>query len=43
MKEEAGFSIKDIAEIQNVTPEAAKSRLRYAYQKLRAALADEAG
>ncbi len=35
LREESGFSIKEIAEIQEITTEAAKSRLRYAYQKLR--------
>jgi RNA polymerase sigma-70 factor (ECF subfamily) len=35
LREEAGFSIKEIALIQGVTQEAAKSRLRYAYKKLR--------
>ena len=35
LREEQGFSIKEIAVIQNVTPEAAKSRLRYAYKKLK--------
>ncbi|MCB1646561.1 MAG: sigma-70 family RNA polymerase sigma factor [Pseudomonadales bacterium] len=35
LREECGFSIADIAVIQGITAEAAKSRLRYAYQKLR--------
>ena len=35
LREEAGFSVKEIALIQGVTQEAAKSRLRYAYKKLR--------
>ncbi len=38
LREEQGFSIRDIAEIQGIDPEAAKSRLRYAYRKLRNAL-----
>ena len=38
LREEQGFSIRDIAEIQGIDPEAAKSRLRYAYSKLRDAL-----
>ncbi len=35
LREESGFSIAEIAEIQGVGVEAAKSRLRYAYQKMR--------
>jgi len=35
LREEQGFSIKEIAVIQNVSAEAAKSRLRYAYKKLK--------
>ncbi len=35
LREELGFSIRDIAEIQGAPPEATKSRLRYAYKKLR--------
>ncbi len=42
LREESGFSVREIAEIQDVTLEAAKSRLRYAYQKLRARLVDQA-
>ncbi|HAK52065.1 MAG TPA: hypothetical protein DCM54_09220 [Gammaproteobacteria bacterium] len=38
MREEQGFSVKDIAEIQGVTVEAAKSTLRYAFGKLRNSL-----
>ena len=38
LREEAGLALKEIAEIQGITTEAAKSRLRYAYQKLRDAL-----
>ncbi len=35
LREESGFSIREIAEIQGISKEAAKSRLRYAYAKLR--------
>ncbi len=35
LKEEAGFSIDEIADITGVSHEAAKSRLRYAMKKLR--------
>jgi RNA polymerase sigma factor (sigma-70 family) len=35
LREDTGFSISDIAEIQGITFETAKSRLRYAYAKLR--------
>ncbi|MFT7382942.1 MAG: RNA polymerase sigma factor (sigma-70 family) [Urechidicola sp.] len=35
LREDAGFSISDIAKIQGITFETAKSRLRYAYAKLR--------
>ena len=35
LREEAGFSVNDIASIQGISSEAAKSRLRYAYKKLR--------
>ncbi|MFT7689080.1 MAG: RNA polymerase sigma factor (sigma-70 family) [Candidatus Azotimanducaceae bacterium] len=35
LREESGFSIRDIAKIQEISSEAAKSRLRYAYKKLR--------
>ena len=38
LKEEAGLSIDEIAATTGVTYEAAKSRLRYAYRKLRAQL-----
>jgi len=41
LREESGFSVKEIAEIQDISVEAAKSRLRYAYQKLRIRLADQ--
>ncbi len=41
LREESGFSVKEIAQIQGITAEAAKSRLRYAYQKLRTSLADQ--
>ncbi len=43
LREEAGFSIKEIADIQTITQEAAKSRLRYAYKKLRQLLTDIPG
>lgn len=35
LREEAGFALREIAEIQGISLEAAKSRLRYAYKKLR--------
>ena len=35
LREDAGFSVTDIAAIQGTTFETAKSRLRYAYAKLR--------
>ena len=38
LREECGFSVKEIAEIQGVGVEAAKSRLRYAYGNLRESL-----
>lgn len=41
LREESGFSIREIAEIQGITAEAAKSRLRYAYRKLRLRLKDQ--
>lgn len=41
LREEAGFAIREIAEIQDITIEAAKSRLRYAYRKLREAMGEE--
>ena len=37
--EEAGLSVDDIARVTNVNRETAKSRLRYAVRKLRAAIA----
>ena len=40
LREEAGLALKEIAEIQGISIEAAKSRLRYAYQKLRRALSE---
>lgn len=40
LREESGLSLDDIASVTGVTMEAAKSRLRYAIAKLRAALAD---
>ena len=41
LREEGGFSIDEIAEITGVNNETAKSRLRYAVNKLRAGLQDE--
>ena len=41
LREESGFSVREIAEIQDISVEAAKSRLRYAYGKLRKRLADQ--
>ena len=41
LREEFGFSVKEIAEIQDISVEAAKSRLRYAYGKLRMRLAEQ--
>ena len=41
LREESGFSVKEIAEIQDISVEAAKSRLRYAYGKLRERLAGQ--
>lgn len=38
LREENGFCVKEIADIQGITAEAAKSRLRYAYAKLRTAI-----
>jgi len=38
LREENGFCVKEIAEIQDISAEAAKSRLRYAYAKLRTAI-----
>jgi RNA polymerase sigma-70 factor (ECF subfamily) len=43
LREEVGFSIREIADIQTITQEAAKSRLRYAYRKLRQQLTDTRG
>lgn len=40
LREEGGLSLEEIAEATGVTAETAKSRLRYALAKLRAALAD---
>ena len=40
LREEGGFSIDEIAEITGVNNETAKSRLRYAVNKLRAGLKD---
>lgn len=41
LREEGGFSIGEIAEITGVNNETAKSRLRYAVNKLRTGLKDE--
>lgn len=41
LREECGFSVREIADIQQVSLEATKSRLRYAYAKLREAMGDE--
>ena len=38
LREEGGLGLQDIAEVTGVTPETAKSRLRYALAKLRRAL-----
>ena len=38
LREEAGLSLEEIAEVTGVTPETAKSRLRYAVAKLREGL-----
>jgi len=38
LKHVAGFSIKEIAELQNEKPETVKSRLRYAFERLRQTL-----
>ncbi len=40
LREESGFSIREIAEIQGISKEAAKSRLRYAYAKLRLVISE---
>ena len=41
LREQSGFSVKEIGNIQNISTEAAKSRLRYAYKKLRVLLKDK--
>lgn len=41
LKEEAGMSVLEIADVMNVNQETAKSRLRYAMKKLREGLQDE--
>ena len=43
LKHEAGFSVKDIAEVIGVGEETAKTRLRYAMQKIRASMENEGG
>ena len=40
LREEAGLTVAEIAEVTGVNAEAAKSRLRYAVKKLRAGLTD---
>ena len=40
LREECGFSVREIADIQQASLEATKSRLRYAYAKLREALGE---
>ena len=40
LREENGFCIKEIAVIQGISAEAAKSRLRYAYAKLRVGISE---
>lgn len=40
LKEEAGKSLQEIAEITGVNPETVKSRLRYALKKIREALSE---
>ena len=41
LHEEAGLSVADIARVTGTSEEAAKSRLRYAFAKLKAAIDDE--
>ncbi|MFQ5935570.1 MAG: sigma-70 family RNA polymerase sigma factor [Acidiferrobacterales bacterium] len=43
LREEAGLSVDEIADVTGVNPETAKSRLRYAVAKLRRLLQDEFG
>ncbi|MFQ5545417.1 MAG: sigma-70 family RNA polymerase sigma factor, partial [Acidiferrobacterales bacterium] len=43
LREEAGFTIEQIAEVTGVNQETAKSRLRYAVAKLRVSMKDEVG
>jgi len=43
LKHEAGFSVKEIAEVIGVGEETAKTRLRYAMQKIRTSLENEGG
>ena len=40
LREEGGLTIEEIAGTQNIAREAAKSRLRYAYGKIRTKLAE---
>jgi len=41
LREECGLAVKEIAAVQDISVEAAKSRLRYAYARLREALRDK--
>lgn len=41
LREEGGLSVEEIAEVMDVNPETAKSRLRYAVAKLRRGLIDD--
>lgn len=41
LREETGLSVEQIAEVTDVNPETAKSRLRYAVARLRAALGQD--
>ncbi|MBV1920306.1 MAG: sigma-70 family RNA polymerase sigma factor [Pseudomonadales bacterium] len=43
LKHEAGFSVKEIAEVIGVGEETAKTRLRYAMQKIRTSMENEGG
>ena len=43
LREQEGFSVQELADIQGVSFETAKSRLRYAYRRLREQVAREGG
>ena len=43
LREEAGFTVEQIAEVTGVNQETAKSRLRYAVNKLRVSMKDKVG